>query len=379
MRKKRLTYVWLGIVCAIGILGFGSAASGAVITLFEDNLDSNTTVNTAAWPGSGDFDPDNATVGTWGVLEPGAAVDVQVSDCNDSNPNVLGGQQPTAHSGSNYVIGGYHFNYYSNWGHVGLPIANLTSDAAKITLDFYVYGTGGTATGGNYKVYVAGYSGFNRAGNGAFLLIVGNNGVLSYRNSGAWVAITTALTQGAWNHVIMDLDLTVPATPVISISVNGSTPEGGTAYYAGDATVGSMAFYSDYTAYFDDIKVTTTSATVALTMQTNPSLVTTVVPAVGTHDYTEGTEATISASRYVSCPDVYVFDHWEGDVANPTSATTTVTMDAPKTVTAVFVDGRVCGDECHAHPASDLDGDCDVDIDDLSLFVATWLDDTNPQ
>ena len=70
-----------------------------------------------------------------------------------------------------------------------------------------------------------------------------------------------------------------------------------------------------------------------LTMDVSPSGGGTTTPAVGVHTYAEGTVVNISATPNPG----YVFDHWTGDVANPNSASTTVTMDADKTVTAYFV------------------------------------------
>jgi uncharacterized repeat protein (TIGR02543 family) len=55
-------------------------------------------------------------------------------------------------------------------------------------------------------------------------------------------------------------------------------------------------------------------------------------PAVGVHTYTESTVVNISATPAVG----YDFDYWTGDVADPNSASTTVTMDDNKTVTANF-------------------------------------------
>ena len=55
-------------------------------------------------------------------------------------------------------------------------------------------------------------------------------------------------------------------------------------------------------------------------------------PSVGTHNYDEGTEVTITA-----IPDNgWQFDSWSGDVADPDSATTTVTMGSGKTFAANF-------------------------------------------
>ena len=53
---------------------------------------------------------------------------------------------------------------------------------------------------------------------------------------------------------------------------------------------------------------------------------------VGTQTYGEGSQVEITAT-----PDKgWRFDGWSGDVANPTAETTTVTIDADKTVTANF-------------------------------------------
>jgi hypothetical protein len=57
-------------------------------------------------------------------------------------------------------------------------------------------------------------------------------------------------------------------------------------------------------------------------------------PAVGDHTYLDGTVVNITAT-----PDSgWEFDSWSGDVADPDDATTTVTMDSDKTVTANFVE-----------------------------------------
>ena len=114
---------------------------------------------------------------------------------------------------------------------------------------------------------------------------------------------------------------------------------------------------------------------VNLTINTIPADMDTVTPSAGTYLYTQGDVVDLSAARYVNCLDVYVFDHWSGDVADPNSANTTVLMDADKTVTAVFEDDRRCGDECHPVPPYDLSDpkDCKVDLDDLAILIADWL------
>ncbi|RLD12901.1 MAG: hypothetical protein DRI28_06930, partial [Caldiserica bacterium] len=70
-----------------------------------------------------------------------------------------------------------------------------------------------------------------------------------------------------------------------------------------------------------------------LTMEVDPDGAGTTTPPVGDHLYDENTVVNISATAN----EGYRFDHWEGDVADPNSANTTITMDGDKTATAVFV------------------------------------------
>jgi uncharacterized repeat protein (TIGR02543 family) len=73
--------------------------------------------------------------------------------------------------------------------------------------------------------------------------------------------------------------------------------------------------------------------TYTLTMGVSPEGSGTTIPAIGTTSgYTAGTVVTISATA----EEGYHFVDWTGDVANPNSDSTTVTMNANKTVTANF-------------------------------------------
>ncbi len=80
------------------------------------------------------------------------------------------------------------------------------------------------------------------------------------------------------------------------------------------------------------IKPAPTGPTHTLTMQADPSGGGTITPAAGPHTYAENAVVDITATAAVG----YVFTNWTGGVADPNSATTTVTMDADKTVTANF-------------------------------------------
>jgi hypothetical protein len=233
------------------------ASSQAV--LFQDNFENNTTVSTSAWPAAGDFDPDNAVGGTWASQEAGAEEDIQVSNYAGINTSVFGGSQPTAHSGSNYLISGYHHEYYGSWGHAGLPVANLPADVAQVVVDCWVWGLVGSS-GGDDKMYVAAYAGANRAGNGAFLLRVNGSNDLQYVSSG-WNSTGLSMVEGVWNHLMVSADMT---THTIGISLNGSLSVGGSFYYQNDVTIGSVAFYSDVTSYYDDIVITPEPCTMVL-------------------------------------------------------------------------------------------------------------------
>ena len=82
-----------------------------------------------------------------------------------------------------------------------------------------------------------------------------------------------------------------------------------------------------------DKTVTAYFVTKDLTMDVSPSGGGTTSPAVGIHHCVPGQVVAITATPSAG----YVFDHWTGGVADANSASTTVTMDADKTVTANFV------------------------------------------
>jgi len=84
--------------------------------------------------------------------------------------------------------------------------------------------------------------------------------------------------------------------------------------------------------YVDNVMEAVTGPTFTLTMSADPSSGGTTNPASGVHEYAEGAVASISASANPG----YEFDHWTGDVADPGSASTTVTMDEDQVVTAHY-------------------------------------------
>jgi PKD repeat protein len=82
----------------------------------------------------------------------------------------------------------------------------------------------------------------------------------------------------------------------------------------------------------DLLTLTKPLITHSLTMAVNDPAGGTTTPGVGGHSYAEGRVVTISASPAAG----WRFDDWTGNVANPDSITTTVTMDADQVVTANF-------------------------------------------
>ena len=74
----------------------------------------------------------------------------------------------------------------------------------------------------------------------------------------------------------------------------------------------------------------------------------------------------------------YQFDYWEGDIGNSDNPMTTIVMNENETVTAHFISTRACGDDCHPYPPKDYNQNCYVDLPDLAIFMADWLDCTKP-
>lgn len=113
-------------------------------------------------------------------------------------------------------------------------------------------------------------------------------------------------------------------------------------------------------------------------VQPNDEGINTTIPNIGSHFI--GGAVLLSAQRYISCPKVYRFQEWIGDVADPTSAETTIFMDSDKTVTAVYIDARQCGDECHNNNVfGDYNHDCIIDMADFAQFALNWLTCTKPE
>lgn len=125
--------------------------------------------------------------------------------------------------------------------------------------------------------------------------------------------------------------------------------------------------------------VSTDDFTLRLNVDPNDVGIDTTTPLPGEHKCLKGRAIDLEARLFKSCPAVYHFNHWEGDVVDPNSPLTTVIMDEDKTVTAVFVAFEpMCGDECHPILRGDLNGDCYINFADFVLYSDMWMTCTHP-
>jgi probable HAF family extracellular repeat protein len=125
--------------------------------------------------------------------------------------------------------------------------------------------------------------------------------------------------------------------------------------------------------------VSTDDFTLRLNVEPDDVGIDTTTPLPGEHKCLKGRAIDLEVRLFKSCPAVYHFDHWEGDVVDPNSSLTTVIMDEDKTITAVFVAFEpVCGDECHPILRGDLNGDCYINFADFVLYSDVWMTCTHP-
>ena len=118
------------------------------------------------------------------------------------------------------------------------------------------------------------------------------------------------------------LSTTAAQTPAAGTQDNFSNWSDGTATVSDTLT--AAATTTSYTANF--------STSYQLTTSVSPAAGGTVSPATGAY-YAQGTAVPLTATPNAT----YAFGSWTGKVASPSSASTTITMNAPQSVTANFV------------------------------------------
>jgi len=146
----------------------------------------------------------------------------------------------------------------------------------------------------------------------------------------------------------------LPASGHIRITVSADQVVGEyvRAYLPGDGANGEIAY---------SFTLPPPIVTHELTVSVAPAGGGTTEPAPGAHTYPEDEVVTITAMPAQG----YVFDHWQGNVADPGSAGTTVTMTSDQAITAHFA--RILGDVNLDGAANSTDAaivlSCDIGID----------------
>ena len=101
-----------------------------------------------------------------------------------------------------------------------------------------------------------------------------------------------------------------------------------------------------------------------LIIKTDPAGSGSISPAEGVYNYPEGEVINIKAQPGAG----YKFDHWTGDVTGINSASTTLTVNSAKTITAHFIP--------YSYVLGDADGSGEVNIFDaleVSRYIAGLL------
>ncbi len=139
---------------------------------------------------------------------------------------------------------------------------------------------------------------------------------------------TTVPAVGSYEYPLGSL-VTLTATPAAGFEFQEWI--GGVADPTSPTTTIQINGDKNVTAVFREKAPTTFQ----LTLLVNPTSGGTTVPAAGVHTFNAGQTVTLTAVPAAN----YHFVSWSGDVADPNAATTTVTMNASKTVIANFAPG----------------------------------------
>lgn len=285
---------------------------------------------------------------------------------DNSNVNIFGGSVVSegiiAHNSSQVDISG---------GWIGGYVGSQIYDNSQVNISGETTITGGLFVFDNSRVNISGGT-IKRTG-ATWVLCVRNNSQVNI--SGGHIEPT-----GGWFDIDNDGVLSIYGS---DFAVDGILVAYGE-YFSGGKNVrltGTLASGETLNNTYGGVGklVFVPSSTYTLTMGVEPNDIgiDTLTPTVGDHNCAGS--FNINAEKFINCPDVYTFDHWDGDVADPNSATTTVFMDSDKSVTGVFVDARQCGDECHPYPSGDINKDCKVNFLDIAMVANSWLECTRPE
>jgi hypothetical protein len=215
----------------------------------------------------------------------------------------------------------------------GFSVPNGTSITFGGTLDSSVNPTNTTLTSGQAtSTYTAG----SAAGNGTGTATVDNQEVSTPID--ILVAVTVTTSPGGLSIIVDGTTYAAPQTFnwVVGSShtlnttspqnVSGGSEQVWSSWSQGGAQSQSVTAPSSSTTYTANF-----TTQYQLTTAANPTAGGTVSPTSGTY-YTSGTVVPLTATANAG----YSFTNWTGNVANSTSASTSITMTAPQSVTANF-------------------------------------------
>ncbi len=155
----------------------------------------------------------------------------------------------------------------------------------------------------------------------------------AYATSTDWRTVASGLNLDEWYTVRVDLDL---GSDSYDVYVDDILVDAGVQAYTAMDEVSHISFaqWNDGPGSFfiDNVYGTNVTETSTLTIAVDPPGTGTTDPLEGVHEYEYGSLVVVTATA----EEGYAFDYWTGDVADPHAATTTVLMDADRSVTAHF-------------------------------------------
>ena len=311
-------------------------------------------------------DTDPNLVGWWKMDGPTEGEDIRfVKDYSGfGNDGTMGSSDTWIQGGGMDFDGGA-------WGASGITFANAGADLVadlgltdQVTVSFVATWASGEKTGTNYP-----YDG--RDSNDIRMLSMectSSNHICNHfggTNSWAWEAFNDQHVNfifsknGAgktWGDMIMITETVDFSTGNYNLYVDGQL------YASASGKVGSFADLSTFTigrtlwaemeGKMSDFRIYNRALSMSeiidltklignrLTVKIDPNFLDSeeLVPSVGEHQYYGAWPINLSAEELIAnSPDVYKFDHWIGDVEDPNSSTTKITLTEDKEVTAVYL------------------------------------------